>query len=450
MDRTFDVAVVGSGSAGTQAALYARANGRSVAMIDERPFGGTCALRGCDPKKVLVYAASVVDDAQRLAQHGILNAVPILDWRSLMRFKRTFTDPVPAQRLRQFAEKGIVALHGQAAFEDSQTLHAGEERIRARHIIIACGAQEAHVADGDEHLLTSEQFLELDELPESLLFLGGGYIAFEFAHIARRAGARVTIVHNDDHPLAGFDRDVVKHMLDLSRSIGIEVELNAPVSKVEHHADGIVMYAKQGDAVRALSASAGVLAAGRKPNIDHLALERGGVERTKKGVKVNEYLQSSSNPAVYAAGDAADAGAIPLTPVAGYTGEISARNIVHGNAQKPDFLGLATMIYTIPPMGSAGLTEEQAQQHGLSIDVHAGDMTGWYSTRHVAGRAAFYKCIVEKRTGKILGATVFGPHAQEQINVLALAIRHGLGVRAVSDSLFAYPTGSSDLEYFTE
>lgn len=450
MDRSFDVAVVGSGSAGTQAALLARANGRSVAVIDERPFGGTCALRGCDPKKVLVYAASVVDDTQRLAKRGIIEAPAGLQWAALMRFKRTFTEPVPAQRARSYEDAGIVSMHGHAQFTDPQTLAVEGDRVRAQHVIIATGAREVHVAPGDDALLTSEDFLDLEELPESLLFVGGGYIAFEFAHVAARAGARVTILHNDAHPLAGFDPDIVDRLVAESRAAGIEIELNAPVIRVERTAGGVTAYVKHENGERAYTAKAGVLAAGRKPNLEGLALESAGVERTKKGVKVNEFLQSVSNPHVYAAGDAADAGALPLTPVAGDTGEIAAHNIVHANTRKGDFRGLASMVYTIPPLGSVGLTEAQAHERGMTVDVHAGDMTEWYSTRHVAGRAGFYKLLLEKNTGKLLGAAIFGPHAEEQINVLALAIRHALDARAVADALFAYPTGASDLQYLVQ
>lgn len=448
MDRAFDVAVVGSGSAATQAALTLRSGGRSVAVIDERPFGGTCALRGCDPKKVLVHAARVVDETQRLSARGILKTPAALDWAALMRFKRTFTDPVPAERLREYEDKGIVPLRGHARFEDSRTLTCGADRIRAQHFVIAAGAVESHVAQGDAHLLTSEQFLELDRLPESLLFVGGGYIAFEFANVAARAGSRVTILHGDAHPLSGFDQDVVPHVLDVMRSIGIDIVLEARVNRIEKGGSGIIAHVKQGNSERTFTASAGVLAAGRTPNIDGLALQSGGIERTKKGVKVNEFLQSVSNPLVYAAGDCADAGGLPLTPVAGYTGEIAAQNILHGNSRKPDYRGLATMVYTIPALGSVGLSEAQARERGKEIDVHAGDMTDWYSTRYVGGRAAFYKIVLEKRSRRILGATVLGPHAEEQINVLALAIREELTAEAIGGALFAYPTGSSDLEFF--
>lgn len=448
MDRRVDVAVVGSGSAGTQVALTVRSHGRSVAVIDERPFGGTCALRGCDPKKVLVDAARAVDQVRRYCELGIVTAPPVISWPQLMRFKRTFTDPVPEQREHELRAAGAVTLHGRARFAGPQALIVGEDRLEADRIVIASGAQEVHVAAGDHELLTSETFMELEEFPKSLVFVGGGYIAFEFAHLAARVGARVTILHRDEHPLRGFDPDLVDRLVRFSREIGIDVQLNAAVTRVERDTDHeMLVYAQSGDKERVFRAEAGVLAAGRAPNLESLELDRGGVERTKKGVKVNEHLQSVSNPHVYAAGDSADAGGLPLTPVAGYTGEIVAQNIVTGNMRTAQFQGLATMVYTIPPLGVVGLTEEQARERGMDVEVHAGDMTQWYSTRHIAGRVAFYKCVVEKGSEKIIGAAVLGPHAEEQINVIALAIAHGMNVRGVADVLFAYPTGASDLEY---
>lgn len=449
MQRAFDVVVIGSGSAGTSAAVAASKRGRSVAVIDELPFGGTCALRGCDPKKVLVAAASVVDSAQRLAEIGTLDRAPRLDWAKLMAFKRTLTDPVPERRLATYRDAGITAISGRARFVGPQRIAVAGDEIVAERIVIASGARERHVAHGDDALLTSTDVLELERLPASLIFVGGGYISFELAHVAARAGARVTILHADPKPLAGFDPDAVEQLVALTREIGIDLQLEAPVKRVERDQDGIVAWTERDGRELSFRAEAGVLAAGRVPNIDGLDLAAGNVERTKKGISVNEYLQSTSNADVYAAGDAADGGGLPLTPVAGYEGELLAANLLDGNHIAVDFDGLASMVYTIPPLGATGLSEEAARKRGVTVDVNAGDMTAWYSTRHVVGRRAFYKTVVEKTTGRILGATIFGPHAEEQINVLALAIRNGLKHDALAGTLFAYPTGSSDLEFMT-
>lgn len=447
MDYTFDVAVIGSGGAGTTVAMAARERGRSVAVIEEGPFGGTCALRGCDPKKVLVATAGVVAAAQRLVDLGVLDRPPEINWSGLMRFKRTFTEPVPEQRLRSYRSAGITAITGQAQFVDRQTLRVNGELLGATRIVIATGATPRHVAKGDDVLLTSDAFLELEELPRSLVFVGGGYITFEFAHVAIRAGAQVTILHRSAHPLVGFDRDIVEKLLAVTRDIGIDVHLNTQVTRVERTKDGITIYAGQNGAAKEFKAQAGVLAAGRVPNIDRLALNAAGIEYSGRGVKVNEYFQSVSNPNVYAAGDAADGGGLPLTPVATYEGEIVAANLLDGNNRTADFSGLASMVYTIPALGSVGVTEEEARKRGIDYEVRAGDMTDWYSTRHLAARAAFYKVVLEKESQRVLGATILGPLAEDQINVLAATIRNGLRADRLTQTLFAYPTGSSDLEY---
>lgn len=447
MDHQFDLAVIGSGSAGTTVAMAARKQGRSVAVIEEGAFGGTCALRGCDPKKVLVATAGVVEAAQRLVDLGVLHRPPEINWSELMRFKRTFTEPFPEQRLRSYGSAGIMAITGQAQFVDSQMLRVNGELLGARQIVIASGATPRHVAEGDDALLTSDAFLELEALPQSLVFVGGGYITFEFAHVAARAGAQVTILHRSAHPLAGFDPDIVERLLAMTRAIGIDVHLETPVTRVQKTDSGITIYADQRGAAKEFKAHAGVLAAGRIPNVDHLALDAGHIEYSLSGIKVNEYLQSVSNPNVYAAGDAADGGGLRLTPVAGYEGEIVAANLLDGNSRTADFSGLASMVYTIPPLGSVGITEESAQKQGIDYDIRAGDMSDWYSTRHLAARGAFYKVVLEKNTRRLLGATILGPLAEDQINVLALAIRNGLHADRLTQTLFTYPTGSSDLEY---
>ncbi len=447
MTQDFDVVIIGSGSAGTAVALAARSRGKSVTVIDERPFGGTCALRGCLPKKVLVAAAAALEQTQRLAQHGVFDGTLVLNWPKLMAFKRTFTDPVPAGRVKTYEDVGIVAIAGTAAFASPQSITVNGDVLRAGRIVVAAGAKSRHVAEGDDALLTSDDFLELESLPQSLLFIGGGYIAFEFAHIAARAGSKVTILHNDAQPLRGFEKDLVDRLLAITRDVGVDVHLSSPVQRVERRANDVVAWVERNGDSRSFSAAAGVIAAGRIPNLERLQLDVGNVERTQRGVKVNEFLQSVSNPNVYAAGDAADGGGLPLTPVAGDEGQIVAANVVDGNRRTTDFRGLASIVYTIPPLATVGVNEETARKHGLEYDVRSGDMTKWYSTRHVAGLGAFYKILIEKKQRRVLGAAILGPYAEEQINVLALAIRNGITAERIAPVPFGYPTGASDLEY---
>jgi glutathione reductase (NADPH) len=189
-----------------------------------------------------------------------------------------------------------------------------------------------------------------------------------------------------------------------------------------------------------------VHAAGRLPEIEDLNLQAAGVEFERRGVKVNEFLQSVSNPAVYAAGDCAASGPA-LTPVAGYEGGLVARNLLEGNRYTPDYTGVASVVYSIPELATVGLQEDAARRQGLRFQVHAGDMSGWYSSRRIAEETSAFKVLVEEGTDRILGAHILGQHADDMINLFALAIRAGLKAAHLRETIFAYPTHGSDVKY---
>jgi glutathione reductase (NADPH) len=423
-----------------------RQAGWSVAIVDERPFGGTCALRGCDPKKVLVGAAELVDWSRRMDGHGVCGESRIA-WRDLMRFKRTFTDPVPQDREAAFNAAGIATYHGTACFSNPTTLSIGDDTdLDARHVVIATGAEPARLSiPGEDLLLTSEGFLELPDLPERVLFVGGGYIAFEFAHIAARAGARPIIVQRGEHVLAGFDPHLVSKLVDVTRSLGVDVRLGTEVTGIELTGEGFRVALRAAGEEQLVPCTLAVHAAGRNPNLGQLRLDLAGVAFNGAGISVNEYLQSRSNPAVYAGGDVADAGGLPLTPVAGCEGELIARNLLDSNRHSMDFAGLVSIVYTTPPLGMAGLTESRAQDLGLHYTVHEGDSTEWYSSRRVRARRSSYRILAEDETRYILGAHVLGHDAEELLNIFSLAIRERIPAPRLVNALFAYPTAASDI-----
>ena len=443
MSDRFDLVVVGTGSAGSSVADPCRKAGWNVALVDDRPYGGTCANRGCDPKKVLVGAADVVDWARRMSAHGVRSAGLHIDWPELMRFKRTFTDPVPASREQDFRDAGIRPFHGVARFTAPDAMEIDGAQVTASHFAIAAGAAPARLEiPGEDLLIHSDQFLELENLPESLIFAGGGYIAFEFAHLAARAGARVTILHRGQRPLEAFEADLVDKLVEHSRRIGIEIHVNCTVQKIERGGAGVRVSTSTGT----FEAAAAVHAAGRKPPLETLNLPAGHVDATPRGVAVNEFLQSPSNPLVYAAGDAAASGPA-LTPVAGYQGRIVAANLLHGNRQRVNYLGFASTVFTLPPLAATGLTEEAARAKGLAINVHFADSAGWYSSRRIAEECSAYKVILDRQTGRIVGAHILGAGAEEHINLFALAIRHGLTAEQIKAPLYAYPTHGSNTQY---
>src|SRR5258708_5278225 len=319
---TVDVIVLGTGAAAQSVVYPCREAGWSVAVVDYHPFGGTCPLRGCDPKKVLFGVSDLVDWSRRMQGKGVLAPGLSISWPDLIRFKRTFTDPVPEQMEQRFREGGIITRDGRAHFVDRTSVQVGEDTLVGRYVVIVTGACHADLGiAGEELLTTSTQFMELDALPRRIVFVGGGYIAFEFAHIAARAGAQVQVLHLGSRPLEKFAPDLVSLLVQASRELGIEVQVDRAVTAIERQGDHLLVHARTGTQEHTVEADLVVHAAGRVPEIDKLDLEAAGVAYGKEGVSVNEYLQSLSNPAVYAAGDAVAGGGFPFTPVAGVSGD---------------------------------------------------------------------------------------------------------------------------------
>jgi glutathione reductase (NADPH) len=229
----YDLIVIGTGTAAQGAASRVRKAGRSVAVIDHRPFSGTCALRGCDPKKMLVSGAEAVDFARRMHKRGVAGKLDI-DWNELIAFKRTFTDAVPRKREESFTKQGITAYHALARFTGPDRVAVDGRVLQGNHILIASGARPAPLRfPGAEHAITSDAFMELEYLPERILMVGGGYIAAEFSHIAALAGARVIVLQRAERMLPQFDPDLVGWLIEKFREIGIDVRAGHTVTAIE-------------------------------------------------------------------------------------------------------------------------------------------------------------------------------------------------------------------------
>ncbi len=444
--KTYDLVVIGSGTAAQVASARVRKAGRTIAVVDHRPFGGTCALRGCDPKKMLISGAEAIDAARRMRGNGVTGELRI-SWPELVAFKRTFTDPVPQKHEAHYAARGIDVLHGLARFTGSDAVSAVGRELKARHILIATGARPVPLRiPGAEHIIASDRFLELESLPRRIVLIGGGYIAAEFSHIAAHAGAQVTVFQRGDHMLPHFDRELVSWLMVKFTELGIDVRTQATVARVEQTANDFLVHADGALGKQAVAADLVVHAAGREPDLEELDLTAGQVAVSKGRLELNEYLQSVSNPLVYAAGDAASVGP-PLTPVSGHDGKVVAGNILEGNRHKPDYRGVASVAFTVPPIATVGLNESQAQAQGLKFKVKSENTPNWYTARRLAERVYGYKTLVEEGTGRILGAHIVGPHADEVITLFGLAIRHNLTARDLQTTMFAYPTGASDIGY---
>jgi glutathione reductase (NADPH) len=475
-NHVFDLIVIGTGTAASTTAHECSSAGWKVAIVDSLSFGGTCALRGCEPKKVLVEAAKVVDSTQRHQNNGVSGYDKVhIKWSELMHFKRTFTEPFPKHREEGYKKAGIVPFHGHARFIGSNAirLEGGEEKddnikkntvLRGKKILVATGAKPMQLnIPGSANIITSDQFLEFgeDHLPNRIVFVGGGYISFEFAHIAARAGAKVTILHRGKQPLEHFDPDLVSMLVQRSRDIGIDIHLQSTVEKIEKSSDDgsyAVYYSNtsfmssnnnnQKSTTTRIDCEMVVHGAGRIPNVEGLDLAAAGIEHTKQGIRVNEYLQSVSNPAIYAAGDVAASGGLPLTPVATYEGSLVATNLVKGNILKCNYSGLPSVVFTIPPLASVGMQEKEAKEAGFGFRVKYENTALWASSRRVGETYSGFKTLIEQDSNKILGAHILGPHAEEVINIFSMAIRLGLTAKELQDPLlYSYPTNSSDAVY---
>ena len=443
----YDVLVIGTGTAASVIAMGCRKAGRSVAVIDHRPFGGTCALRGCDPKKMLIAATEVIDGARRMAAKGVIGPLRI-DWAALQRHKRSFTDKVPEHSEAAYRKAGIDSYHGRARFTGRHTVAvADRDEMTGRVIVIAAGAEPiALPIEGTEHLALSEDFLALEKLPRRLVLVGGGYIGFEFAHIAARAGVEVTILNRGQRPLAGFDPDLVALLVERTRALGVDVRLGSEVQGVQKADGGFTVRTGGAAGAAHLTANLVVHSAGRAPALAELNLDAAGIAHEKGRLQLDAHFCSVSHPAVYAAGDAAG-GPLPLTPVAALEGHAVLENVLHDKHATVDYTGIPSTVFTLPPLARVGLLEAQAREQGLHFRVKHARVSDWYTARRVNESCYAFKVLVEEGSDRVLGAHLIGPEAGEVINLFGFAMRSGLTAAAIRHATFAYPSAASDIEY---
>lgn len=435
--------VIGSGAAGQTVAAELAEAGRHVAVVERRELGGTCALRGCEPKKVLFSAAATVERARGQAGHGVRGDIG-LDWPELIAYKRTFTNPVPANIEAYLTGAGVTVVSGEARFVDGETIEVAGERLQAETFVVCTGATPMPLGiPGEELLRDSEAFMASEDLGGHLVLVGGGFISFEFAHIAAAAGARVTIVHRSSQVLKEFDADLVALLLQAYRDRGIEVVLDTPVTAIRATSAGRAVDLANGTSIDCDHAVHG---AGRTPDLGALDLEAAGVTYGRRGIEVDSAMRSVSNPRVFSAGDAAASGPA-LTPVGVRQGRVVRANILDPGSDSFDPAVVGSVVFSGPPLASAGLTERQAGERGLEVDVRFTDASTWASTRREGAQVAGAKTIVERGTGRIVGVHLLGPNAHEVINVYVAAIAAAMTVEDLKRIPWAYPAGAWEAHY---
>lgn len=444
--KEYDVFVIGTGTAGKSVAYECASEGMKVAIADNREFGGTCANRGCDPKKVLVGITEAMQLSENLKGKGIVS-VPKIDWAALQKFKSTFTDAVPASTEKKLKEAGIEMYHQSPKFLDENTLSVEGKTIKAKKIVIATGQKPMELKiPGRDYLKVSDDFLELEELPESIVFVGAGYIGMEFAHIAARCGAKITVVEFGDRPLGPFEADIVSHLTKASEKLGIEFIFNAKVSEVEKLQKNYRISFQKNGKTDSVDARMVFNTAGRVPSIDDLDLEKGNVSFIKGGISVNEFLQNTTNKSVYACGDVSASGSLPLTPTSSQEARIVSLNIRKGNHTKMDFPPVPSVVFTIPKLASIGLTEEEAKEKGYDFVVEYKSVPKWFNAKHINEEVYAYKTIVDKKRNLVLGAHIISSEAGEMINLFVLAMCGKLTTENLKAMIFAYPTWGNDIK----
>ena len=445
MTREYDIIIIGGGNAGFGASAPLAEAGRRIAFVEELDFGGTCPNRGCTPKKVLVAAAASLDTIAKASAHGILVGNAKLDWKALIERKNDMISFIPGAMGDLAAKRGDV-YRGHARFTGRNSIRVGETELTAENIIIATGSKTRPLPiPGAELLMTSDDVLSDTHQPESVVFIGGGVIALEFSHVYARAGTQVTILELAPQLLPRLDTDAVTMLQAETERLGVEVHTGVGVNEVRRTDDGLeVVFEKDGETI-VLAAERVINGAGRMANVDTLDLDKAGVTHDDIRIDIHPHLQSTSNPAIWVAGDALVHTA-QLSPFATHEGQIVARNILTGSTEAPDYFAVPNSVYTVPSFASVGLTETQARESIGKLRVAVNDMTGWFSGKSYAESLAWSKILIDEDTDQIVGAHLLGHHADDIIHILSFAMKHKVSVSEIKSTIFAYPSFSSDIK----
>jgi glutathione reductase (NADPH) len=443
-DETVDLFVIGAGSGGVRAARIAASHGARVMIAEEYRVGGTCVIRGCVPKKLLVYAARFAGDFEDAAGFGWTVPQPSFSWSHLIANKDREIARLEAAYISTLERFKVKLVRSRAVLEDAHTVRllASGSRVRAHHILIATGATPhlgAEIA-GLEHVISSNEAFHLKELPKRVLIQGGGYIAVEFAGIFNGLGSDVTLVCRADNILRGFDDDVRDHLRMEMVKRGIKVINRQTVDCVEKVDHGLDIELSNRES---FMADCVMFATGRKPNIHGLGLEAAGVAIGQTGgIGVDSYSRTSV-PHIYAVGDVTNR--INLTPVAIRDGHAFADTVFGGRPTAADHRDVPTAVFSEPEVGVIGMTEAQARAELARLDVYKTSFRPMKMA--LAGRdtRTFMKLLVDGTTGRVVGCHLVGPEAGELIQIIGIAVKMN-ATKADFDAVMAvHPTAAEEL-----
>jgi glutathione reductase (NADPH) len=442
-DHNVDLFVIGAGSGGVRAARIASGYGARVMVAEEFRVGGTCVIRGCVPKKLLVYASRFADEFEDAAGYGWTLGEPSFDWETLIANKDREIARLEAAYTANLERAKVAIVKSRAVLEDANTVRllATGETVHAKTILIATGAAPhlgAEIA-GIEHVISSNEAFHLPALPKRVLIQGGGYIAVEFANIFHGLGSEVTLVYRGEQILRGFDNDVREHLATEMGKRGIKIVCRQTVDAIEKVDHGLDVELSDRESYMA---DCVMFATGRKPNVQGLGLEKAGVTLAKGAIAVDEFSRTSA-PNIYAVGDVTDR--INLTPVAIREGHAFADTVFGGKPVKVDHTDVPTAVFSEPELGVIGLTETQAAERYPRVDVYKTSFRPMKATLSGRDTRSFFKLIVDAASDRVLGCHIAGPDAGEMIQLVGIAVKMK-ATKADFDAVMAvHPTASEEL-----
>ncbi|MET0240082.1 MAG: glutathione-disulfide reductase [Sphingobium sp.] len=440
----FDLFVIGAGSGGVRAARVSASHGARVAVAEEYRVGGTCVIRGCVPKKLLVYGAHFAEDIHDARRFGWDVPESTFNWDRLRDSVLAEVDRLNGLYTETLDKNSVTIFHERATIEGPNTVRlASGKLVTAGKILIAVGAWPVIPdIEGAEHGITSNEVFHLDALPRRILIAGGGYIANEFAGIFHEFGSHVTIVNRSDAILRGYDEQLRDRLLQISMSKGIVFRFNAPFERIEKLEDGTLRAHLKG-AGDPIDCDAILFATGRSPKVDDLGLDNAGVELTEKGaIRVDEQNRTTCE-SIYAVGDVTDR--IQLTPVAIREGQAFADTVFGGNPHSVDYSCVPSAVFSQPPLASVGMTEAEARNTLGTIRVYSSDFRAMKNVLAGRNERSLYKLVCHGETGKIVGIHMIGPDAPEILQAAAIAVKAGLTKADFDATVALHPSMAEEL-----
>ncbi|MBK5541398.1 glutathione-disulfide reductase [Pseudomonas sp. TH05] len=442
MAYDFDLYVIGAGSGGVRSARFAAGFGAKVAVAESRYLGGTCVNVGCVPKKLLVYGAHFAEDFEQAQGFGWTLGDASFDWPTLIANKDREIHRLNGIYRNLLVNSGVTLHEGHAKLIDPHQVEVNGQRYTAKHILIATGGwPQIPDIPGREHAISSNEAFFLKELPKRVLVVGGGYIAVEFAGIFHGLGADATLLYRGELFLRGFDGAVRKHLQEELTKRGMNLQFNSDIKRIDKQADGsLSVTLKDG---RELVADCVFYATGRRPMLDNLGLENTGVKLDERGfVEVDEQYQSAE-PSILAIGDVI--GRVQLTPVALAEGMAVARRLFKPEQYRPvDYRMIPTAVFSLPNIGTVGLTEEQAREEGHEVQIFESRFRPMKLTLTECQERTLMKLVVDAKTDKVLGCHMVGPDAGEIVQGLAIALKAGATKRDFDETIGVHPTAAEE------